>query len=346
MSIAHRNQAVAAACRAALGEGRTLTRPLEVLRYACQASHRERAEHHFAFCKPEVLATDALLPPTKSVDLICHMLAEQGVEIVGAHLLPGRWLQHTQFIAQYYWVLSEVARCGVDCSAGLQNHFHRFDPHSRIMGSKQVLQSFQALTARELQAYGDRVGNVKIEPGVYAATLTLGDERITVLNSFYPEQEQRWQSKASHILALVLSSQRSLREIRAVLVGSTDPRVAPLGSIRRTLHDLHACDVDEAEAIKKNGFHVAPNAIDSFRGIWLLCSLQSQRVSPQHLQFGSKLVHALGDEASGLLVDLLQARPKLEEMRFTLHRMTEDLGQQDVIDRMSDVFDGHPSWKW
>lgn len=230
--------------------------------------HKSRSElnHSVLFLKPEVLAINSGVNVDAILELLRETLRAHDLEIGAVRALNGPYLAEHRIMEGHYGVINRVSRKGEGAlSERTRNRLvekcEGGDLH--ILGAHQFLQQFPQVSAFALNMLADSLGPQKIASGKYYIQANVSGERIIVLNPFHPLQLQHFTLPGCMIVVFECWTNTSWRTLRQQMTGATDPSVAELGSLRRTLYDRMADFGLRSVRTATNGLHFSAGPLEA-----------------------------------------------------------------------------------
>lgn len=223
------------------------------------------SNHFVLFMKPELLAVDDDVNVEAALELVLSALKKHAVEIGAIRVLNGRYLARHRIMEEHYGVINRVSRLGDGAlSQPTRKKLLAECPGAdSILGGHEFLQKFPDVSAFALNLIADTLGTKRIASGKYYSVIEAGGERIIVLNSFHPQQLLHYTRRGRTVVVFECATDTHWRVLRHEMTGTTDPKRAAEGSIRRTLLEkkdkLGLADVRTAT----NGVHCSAGPLEA-----------------------------------------------------------------------------------
>lgn len=137
--------------------------------------------------------------------------------------------------------------------------------------SGQVAQEHLGISAEELNGLWANYGAHKIAGGIYVSYFT--DEKLYVLNGFYPSMREIFTAEGASILVLLLDfspEQLSWKRFRDEIIGITNPAAADEASIRGLLFDQQK-KLGITVTYRENVIHASASAFEALgeKALWM-----------------------------------------------------------------------------
>lgn len=223
------------------------------------------------FLKPE-LTSDPAIDLDAVLRLVEERLGNFSVEVVGAAVLSGQYLEKHNVMARHYGAINKVSREGraalpPAAIEKLKTDFGRqLSEGAEVLGGHQFLGRFPFFTPEALSVLWDNKnsGSVKLSSGVYAIDYVVLDKKAIVLNGFHPFQLRYFTAPGKSIALFVVRSKSPWKVLRNDLIGLTDPIQAASNSIRKQL--LEHREAWKLGEINKglNGVHLSAGPVEGY----------------------------------------------------------------------------------
>jgi hypothetical protein len=260
---------------------------------------------YLLFIKPELLR--AAPASTAPIEVVFERLAAFDQRVTAASVLHASYILRHRIMDKHYGAINAVSRLGKKSLSeaalarlpdlGSEKGLGR----ATVLGAHEFLSTYEYFSPKALAVLSDNLASTKIGPGTYCVPITLEGTTVLVLNAFHPEQLQRYTTNDSVIAALVLTSTSRWKQIRTSLTGATNPRNAPVDSIRGTLlrrrQELGLAEVNTGA----NGVHVSAGPIEGMVEIVRFMSDfdQGREIGLEQTNMG-RLLGAAGFSARGI----------------------------------------------
>lgn len=286
------------------------------------------------FVKPHAAAEAAL-------QLVPDFLQQHGIRVLRSGHMDGTEILDRGIIDAHYAAIAGVGmladmqdlRLSPEASERFSSGFG--DSVEEAVARGEVYSAATAMAALGVSASEllDRClakGYEKLGPGLYAARLETPDGRPAyIFNGFYSRLREKYVTAKAKVHWFVVSfdaTALSWSDFRGKVIGSTNPRDAPPGSLRaKFLESWQALGLDAEPDVQDNGVHASAGPLEALRerNIWL-------GDDPVRDPLGAAL-HA---RSEGDLVSKLCENPVLDlgdGRRGTAFDLLEDMDTQDAL---------------
>jgi len=170
-------------------------------------------------------------------------------------------------MVQHYGVIANISKNGesvISSSAkqALGEKFADF-PGAEVLGGHQFLTRFPDINAYSLSVLNDNLGTTRLAGGTYAMKIKVFGKPFIVLNPFHAYQLVPYTTPGHAIVLFEVTSPTAWATLRTNVCGTTDPKDAPEGSIRRTYlnqkSDIGLKEVDKSA----NGVHMSAGPLEA-----------------------------------------------------------------------------------
>jgi hypothetical protein len=247
---------------------RNAGKAIELRSYAVAPDQRNEA---LFFLKPE-LCSD----PGVKIDELCifidQIFTSFDVEVVAALVINGSYLEAHDIMARHYGTINRVSKGGLgvltqDAKSALKTRFaNELSKGAKALGGHQFLAHYPYFTAESLSILWDtkNAESVRIASGAYVLPFQVLSDRVLILNGFHPYQLKFFTGPDRCIACFIVRSAVPWARLRREAVGDTDPRVAPVGSIRRALLDNREIWMIDEVNKGLNGVHLSAGPIEAY----------------------------------------------------------------------------------
>jgi hypothetical protein len=137
-----------------------------------------------------------------------------------------------------------------------------------IYNGFELIEKFR-MSPIDLNELWMKAKTIKVKSGLYLAKLELNGKTIFVTNGFYPAIQTKYTNKDSGIIALSIELPKNMswNDFRE-LIGSTDPKKAQEGTLRRHLLNA-ASEFDITVTVLDNAVHASASPFEALREISL-----------------------------------------------------------------------------
>jgi nucleoside diphosphate kinase len=229
-----------------------------------------------AFLKPHVVHHAGV------VALVEELLDDAGIAIAMRRTWDAAEMRASGVVDRHYAANARTGTC-LDPSllpvddAARQTFAEAFDVRwedalaSGRVVSGQVALDRLGLAAEELNARWAKHGARKIAGGIYVSDFA--DERLFVLNGFYPSLREIFTADGAMIEVMLLefdAGHLSWKRFRDDVIGATNPAAADEHSIRGLLHDRQE-DLGVVVSYRENVIHASASAFEALceKTLWL-----------------------------------------------------------------------------
>jgi hypothetical protein len=217
-------------------------------------------------------------------------------------------LEQHGIVAAHYGVIDAVARDPIaNLSEVARSRFRELYGHlvdARVVGGLGYLEGHPGLDAEELARAWLARGADKLAGGTYCQPLP--DERVYLVNGFYPRMLVHFTKPSSRVAAFVLRGDLPWVRARRDLCGVTDPAKAVAGSLRaELLRRRDELGLGEISA-NLNGVHLSAGPLEALVELRRFASDLSRSSEPRPIAdfaFGRALVDRVGARATRALLD-------------------------------------------
>jgi len=289
------------------------------------------------FVKPDAINEKAL-------SYIKEFLTARNITILNEGYLKAEDIDSKQIIDKHYFAISSAGYFKTPGELVLNDEAKEtfaqlFDNNWQdAVGQERVINSKTAETLTgspaELRTmWGAATKSGKIASGLYMAYLP-EIEKI-VINGFYPMMRQKFTERGNQVFwmeSIFDSNQVSWKQFRTEIIGSTNPKQAATGSLRRELYENYKkFDLAAQPTTSDNGVHASAGPLEGLRErvVWL------ERTITQD-DYGKQLME-LGIEEKQLLDMLEDPRVKYQGKEESLFDITEDRDSCDLPEILSEV---------
>jgi hypothetical protein len=281
--------------------------------------------------KPELTGSPA------AIARVLGMLADADVELAGARVLSSAYLAEHNVLSHQYGTLWTVSHEGLPAvpAAARDQLFARFpevrEAPERVAGGHEFLTRMPEFSAFALEVLTRNVAVHKLGAGVYAITVLIDGDPWVLLNPFHPCQVGHFTAPGGAIAVLEAHSRRRLPDLRAAVIGATDPRDAVPGSIKRTL-------LDEQDALgltqvctRRNCVHISPTVVEALASLRRYFSEPGQVIPVERTVFGARLREA-GFAAADIAALADNPEVDLRGLRGPVFEVTEDMDVHEAFE--------------
>ncbi len=275
----------------------------------------------------------------KAVELIREILKEKGIEVENSGILSSMEIKKRNIIDRHYFAMSRsaVAVSGRDFefSSGEEQIFK--DTFGKSLG--EVRRQGLLLNALEAMEYLGEVTfsglnslwrsgkNTKLASGLYVSRID--SPELYILNGFYPAMKELFTAPGLEVMwfdSFFDPEVLSWYDFRHALIGSTDPKQAAEGSLRRVLLDnWKDLGLDESPSVGKNGIHASAGPVEGLREriVWL-------NADPQTEELGN-LLAGFGFTGTDLQQLLENETVSFRQRTGPVFDMTEDMDAREFL---------------
>ena len=252
------------------------------------------ARNHFVlFLKPEALALEDGVNVEAVLELVLSKLWANGAKTGAVRILNGSYLGEFRIMEAHYGVINRASRMGeAALSQPTKKKLAAECPDiQQILGGHQFLGKFPNVSAFALNIMADTLGTKKIASGKYYGVLNVAGERIVVLNPFHPQQVLHYTQPGRVIVVFECASDADWAVLRNNMTGSTDPKRAAPGSIRRTLLERKAKLGLRDVSTANNGVHCSAGPLEAMVEYMRFFSdhAKGKQIEPDDTPFGHLL---------------------------------------------------------
>jgi len=220
------------------------------------------------FIKPEITLQSDKIKLNDILDLVFQNLLKYNFSIHNFKALSAQYLKEYNIIAQHYGVINKLASNAFQNlsesakSSFVKNYSTGFDK-AKIKGGIEFLNEYSEFNPFSLDILWKNKQNIKLASGTYCEDISLDNETVYLINGFHPRQIEHFTKHGRSIIVFTISGDIDWKIARNNFIGSTDPRKAENGSIRRELLDnKEILGLDEVSQ-GFNGVHLSAGPVEA-----------------------------------------------------------------------------------
>ena len=304
---------------------------------AYRAGERSSFEHQFLFfIKPEVFDGDEREIEAR-LGIILERLSLHSVRIERALVVNGRYLERHRVVSEHYGVIDRIAHDPREAlpETGRVVFLREFGmdiDSARIAGAFEYLRRHDELTPDTLSKAWLERGFTKLGGGCYCQYIS--GEDVYLFNGFYPKLLTHYTRSNARIAIFVVSGALDWSTARREMIGSTNPRDALEGSVRRLLLES-AAELGFSEiSANLNGVHLSAGPVEAL--VELLRFTENRHVSKPNTS---------ADEAEGAENDTQRLDERYRQFNFgyCLEETFEPQEIESILGNPDVVVDGATS---
>ena len=290
---------------------------------------REGENQFLFFLKPELMENLSRFPEILS--FIADKLDTFQFAVEGAAVISGLYLEEFGIVSEHYGIIDSAARDPYSAMtpglwASFEKTFSADRDAARLVGGVTYLQDHPDLGAEALTEQWLRRGFTRLGSGTYCQYVE--EEKVYLINGFYPRLLLHFAREASCIVAFVLRSNTSWRQARRDFTGATVPEEAIVGSIRRDLLDRKADYGLKEISPNLNGIHLSAGPVEALVELRRFMSDRSASsytgdIPVSNFAFGRLLNESFSDAEIKAL--LSNSKLKTDEGEITVFDLTEEV---------------------
>ena len=245
--------------------------------------------------KHELLVSSHEYENRRAIETVIHNLDKWPMRALRARVYNGAAVAAHGIVRSLYPELAVVAESGLrGCPLAVRERVLAVARSASVISARRILRDIPSMSPIDLAALGDSVGCHKFGAGVYGATLTFGSRQVTVLNPFYPHQEEWLGHHSGGLVAVWYRTSVGWPFLRARIVGGVHPQCAHTESLRGTIFRVrHLLGVSRC-SLMYNHIHVSPGPVEAARQLAVLFELPLNRATRELALFGRLKEAGLG----------------------------------------------------
>lgn len=290
--------------------------------------------------KPEAVVADGRAN-TKALARILGLLDAAGVVIRAVWVLSSEQAAREHLVQRHYPRLNDVSKRGAAAlsaaSAARLRDWLGAAP-LEILGGHQFLETYQDCTPYSLEILTRNLDIVKLGTGTYGMRVAVDGRDVVVLNGFHPYQVHHFERPGTALVMMECVSVDPMSHVRGAVIGPTDPRDAPPGSVKGLLlreeHELGIAPV----CTRRNAVHISPGPPEAMVSFCQFFSEPTRVIGPEATAFGQEL-HRRGlswDQIGGLHSEMEITTGPIQGPLF---EVTEDMNWDEAADFIGALFD-------
>lgn len=229
-----------------------------------------------AFIKPHVVNHEAV------VTFIEERLDDAGIAVVARRNWSAAEMRASGVVDRHYAANARTGTCRdptclpVDEAARREFAVIFKNQWEDALASGRVVSGLTAqerlgISAEELNTHWAKYGARKIAGGIYVSHFA--EEKLYVLNGFYPSMREIFTAEGASILVLLLDfapEQLPWKRFRDEIIGVTNPAAADEDSIRGYLHE-HQQALGITVTYRENAIHASASAFEALceKALWM-----------------------------------------------------------------------------
>jgi len=288
------------------------------------------------FLKPEITAAES------KFDEIANFIFDRteiyGLYATSGFVMSGRHIKENNLISEHYGIIDAASRSPLKAFSdamwdSFEHTFGKKREEVKVFGSVEYLKEHPEQNPDLLSQKWVQHGSEKLGSGVYCQHVS--DEKVYLVNGFYPRLLNHFTNPESCIACFVLRGDTPWQRARSEFVGATAPEKAVSGSIRNTLLVKHEeYGLSEISA-NQNGVHLSAGPVEGV--------VEIQRFSKKHenlkdLLFGRMLLETFSD--SQIESILANSSVETDTGRQSIFDLTEECDSTAAIETIRKVLAG------
>jgi len=294
------------------------------------------------FIKPEITGPDSNADISSIIDLIDASFQRFSVSVDAVKVLGAAYLKKYGIMEKHYGVINRLAREGKTAfSPGAVSKFEEVfgvnPSDATVLGAFQFLERYPFFNPSSQDVLWSNTKITKLASGTYCAQIKVFDDTVYLVNGFHPHQLEHFTGNGKSIVVMVISSNTDWRTLRDVMVGSTDPKDAVEGSIRRTLLDrkdeLGLRQVDRGF----NGVHLSAGPLEAVaETVRFVSDYEGNMISPGETAIGKRMIaEGIPEEQIEWLINNPKVTYRGEE--WYAFDLTECMNTDDMITVVKEI---------
>ncbi len=302
-----------------------------------------KGKHEFLFfLKPEVLGITEGTKVNEVLQLTLNKMADFDMEIASCKIIRSEYLKEYKIMNAHYGAIGEVSSDANAMSDKAKKKFQQVfgNPLSEVKayGGQQFLDTYKEFDNYTLDVlWQNNNAAEKLAGGTYCQRLKLDDEKVFLLNGFFPRYVNHFTGEGRFLVVFVLRSNISWRKARQSFIGGTDPVSAKEGSLRSDFRK-NAAALGLGEIAKSsNGAHLSAGPVEGLVELIRFNSDLSKNIhlNASHFQFGKSMLEKMED--AKVATWLQNARIKLDENKYEPSFDLTEEKDADAVLKMIDL---------
>ena len=218
-------------------------------------------------------------------DMVREKLLEKGIEILSESDIDGATIDEKKLIDQHYYAIASKATIlGADKIPVPEDKFAETfgEEWATVLKEGRAANAMQACkkfgcTAEELDAAWQKAKVTKFGGGFYCGLVSVkGQAPLYVFNAFFMVMRSKFVGDSDSIHCYEVQwepSKLSWESFRGELLGPTDPKECPEGSIRKAILDNYKkLGLSSVPNKGDNGVHASASPFEGLAEKWYVCN--------------------------------------------------------------------------
>lgn len=261
-----------------------------------------KGKHEFLFfLKPEVLGITEGTKLSDVLKLTLNKIAEFDLDIASCKIIRSEYLKEYKIMNAHYGAIGEISGDAHTMSDKAKKKFQQVfgSPLTDVkaLGGHQFLEKYSAFDNYTLDILWQNNAVEKLAGGTYCQRLKLDDEKLFLMNGFFPRYVNHFIAEGRFLVMFVLRGNISWKKARQNFIGATDPAAANAGSLRSDFMK-NASELGLGEIGKSsNGAHLSAGPVEGLVELIRFNSDLSKGVhlNASHFQFGKAMLEKMVD---------------------------------------------------
>lgn len=296
-----------------------------------------KGKHEFLFfLKPEVLGITQGTKLNEVLKLTLNKIADFDLDVASCKIIRSEYLKEYKIMNAHYGAIGEISGDANTMSDKAKKKFQQIfgNPLTEVkaLGGHQFLEEYPQFDNYTLDILWQNNAVEKLAGGTYCQRVKLDDQKLFLLNGFFPRYVNHFTAEGRFLVIFVLRGNISWKKARQNFIGATDPASANEGSLRsdfrKNAETLGLGEIGKSS----NGAHLSAGPVE---GLVELIRFNSDLSKGTHLnasnfQFGKAMLEKMEDAK---VAEWLQnARIKIDENKYEpSFDLTEEKDAEEVL---------------
>lgn len=298
---------------------------------------------YLLFLKPEITQPSDTIRLEAVIDLLLQQMDAFGLVIHDVRILAASYLEAFNLIDQHYGVISLVSNQGLNVMTDVAKQrfrelYGKEADDSKVLGGMEFLRKYPFFNYHSLDCMWQNSENLKLASGTYVEQLRIDLEEVFLLNAFHPRQLRHFTETGRSIVLFNISGDRPWKEAREQFAGSTDPRKAAPGSLRRLFMERKDEFGIPEVSQSYNGIHLSAGPVEALIELHRFDSDHSNpegEADYKDFSFGKELLRTFGEIPAAVLNnETIEVNGKAT----TIYDLTENLDSDQALELLKSCF--------
>jgi hypothetical protein len=291
---------------------------------------------YLLFLKPEITMPSDTIQLEAVIQLLLEQMEAFGFVIHDIRILASSYMEAFNLIDLHYGIISQVSNQGLEAmtdgaKAAFKALYGVEADNENVLGGIEFLRKYPFFNYHSLDCMWQNSENQKLASGTYVEKLRVDLETVYLLNAFHPRQLKHFTEFGRSIVLFNVSSDRPWKEARESFAGTTDPRKAASGSMRRLLmENKQAFGIPEVSQ-SYNGIHLSAGPVEALIELHRFDSDHSKpegEADYTDFAFGKELIRVFGSIPDAVLNN----QKLLVDGKWTsVYDLTENMDSDEAI---------------